>query len=198
MHLENKNSLFRERLTTGPKRWLVVLLIGMSFVLLALPWWMSFQDILTRTFLRWQWYGWLQGVVVPYQVRIIGGILRGLGMPVGVGLDYLVMNFGSGEEVVLHLAWNCIGWQSFVLMIITLIIGLAGRYTWRSKLLALSIGLMGTYLVNIFRLVLVVMIYYQGGQLWGRLFHDYSANLIAIAWVFGYWWYVYKQVLEEK
>ena len=183
---------------TNSKRILSRVIILGIFVLIILPFWTSFQDFLTRVVMGLGWYRNLQNVVVPYELKIVGTLLTLAGLPVRVGNAYIEWTKASGGNEVIYLAWNCVGWQTLVLFAITLMTGLSGNHTIASKGETLIIGVLGTYLINVFRLVLVVLVYFVAGRPFGIVFHDYFSNILTVAWLFGYWWFSYSYVLEER
>ena len=134
---------------------------------------------------------------MPYELKIMSTLINIFGVSAKSGNAY-IMYLKNGRPEVIFLAWNCIGWQSFLFLIVTLFSGLAGNFTKVSKLEVLLIGVLGTYLINIFRLVLVVLMYYFTGQGIGLVFHNYFSNLLSILWLFVFWWLAYTYVLREK
>lgn len=188
----------RLKVYSQSKRTLTNILILLILVLLILPFWTSFQDFLTRFIMRIGWYRNIQNVIVPYELRIIGSLLTLLRFPVRVGNAYIEWTRASGGNEVIYFAWNCIGWQTVLLFIITLFSGLSGRHTVLSKLETLAIGILGTYLVNIFRMTLVVIVYFFVGRPFGIVFHDYFSNLLTLGWLFVFWWFAYSYILEIK
>lgn len=173
------------------------LFIVLCVMLILLPFINSFQDILTRIVLHFKTYRVFQEMVVPHELRIMSTIINGLGIEAKSG-NAFIMYLKNERPEVIYLAWNCVGWQSFLFLIITLFSGLAGNYTKLSKLETLLMGVLGTYLVNILRLVLVVVMYYFTGRGVGLVFHNYFSNLMSILWLFVFWWISYTYVLVEK
>jgi len=180
------------------KKVLQKILLLTVLVMVVLPFWISFQDLLTRLVMGVGWYKNLQNVVVPYELRIIGMLLSLLGFPVRVANTYIGWTKASGGNEVIYLAWNCVGWQTLLLFGVTLISGLSGRHTLVSKLETLAIGILGTYLVNILRLILVVVVYFIVGRPFGIVFHDYFSNLFTLGWLFCFWWFSYAFILDER
>jgi exosortase/archaeosortase family protein len=167
-------------------------------ILVILPFWLTVQDILTRIVMSFSWYRLIQNGIVPYELRTIQTILHTLGFSTQAGEAYIQwVSHGQVKEVI-YLAWNCIGWQTFILFIVTLISGLSGNHTWSSKVETFLIGLLGTYLMNIFRLTLVIVVYISTGRLFGTIFHDYFSNIFTLCWLFFFWWLSYRYVLVEK
>lgn len=188
----------RFKVHSQSKRTLSTVLILVVLVLVALPFWTSFQDLLTRFVMRVGWYKALQDWIVPYELRVIGTILALVGFPIRVGQAYIEWTKTSGGNEVIYLAWNCVGWQTLVLFVITLFTGLSGHYTILSKAETLAIGILGTYLINMFRLALVVAVYFFAGRPFGIVFHDYFSNLLTLGWLFLFWWFAHGFVLESK
>jgi len=195
-NLEAKQLRFR--VFREGKRVLIRVLILAVLVLVFLPFWTSLQDALTRFVMKIELYKGLQDVIVPYELRVIGTLLTLGGLPIRVGNAYIEWTKTSGGNEVIYLAWNCIGWQTLVLFIVTLITGLSGKHSIFSKLETLVIGVLGTYLVNILRLSLVVVVYFIVGRPIGIVFHDYFSNLFTLGWLFFFWWFSYNFVLEER
>ena len=165
--------------------------------LVLLPFLVAGQDILTRVILKFEWYRLIQDTIVPYELSVCATLLGIVGETARGGPGY-VQYIKDGHPEVIFLAWNCVGWQSFVFLAITLISGLSGNYTRRSKIEAILIGLLGTYLVNVFRLTSVVWVYANYSRDFGRLYHDWLSNIFTMVWIIAFWWIIFRYVLEEK
>ncbi|KPJ70708.1 hypothetical protein AMJ51_01200 [Microgenomates bacterium DG_75] len=170
------------------------LIFALLAVMLAiLPFMVSFNDILTQVVERIGAYLWIQRVIVPWEVRMVGVTVRPL------GIDYLAHPEGmSVNGVYAKLSWNCIGWQSLLLLIITFAFGLRGSYTLLSKIEVVLIGLLGTFLVNILRMTITVIILAVSRPLFAVVYHDYLAAIMTILWLVGFWWFSYSFVLLPK
>ena len=193
-----KEEQLKFKVFSESKRVLSRVLILVVLVLIILPFWTSLQDFLTQLIMRIELYKSLQNVIVPYELRVVGTLLTLAGLPVRVGNAYIEWTKASGGNEVIYLAWNCIGWQTLVLFIVTLLTGLSGRHSVSSKAESLAIGILGTYLVNIIRLVLVVLVYFNVGRPFGVIFHDYFSNIFTLGWLFFFWWFSYSFILESK
>jgi len=171
---------------------------GIIFALLAvflaiLPFLVSFNEVLTHLVEKFNLYMWVQERIVPLEVKMVGVLVK----PFGV--NYLAHPGGmTVNGTYARLTWNCLGWQSLLLLIITLIFGLRGNYTLVSKIEAVLIGLLGTFLVNLFRLVVIVLLLAYARPLFAVVYHDYFAAIVTILWLFGFWWFSYSFVLEER
>jgi len=198
MTIQTQSKQLRFKVLTQSKKTLSRVIILAILVLLILPFWTSFQDLLTQIVMKVGWYRSLQNVIVPYELRVIGTLLTIAGFPIRVGGAYLEWTKEGGGNEVIYLAWNCVGWQTLVLFVITLITGLSGKHTLASKCETLAIGILGTYLVNVLRLVIVVVVYFFIGRPVGIIFHDYFSNLLTLSWLFFFWYFTYNYVLEDK
>lgn len=101
-----------------------------------------------------------------------------------------------GKSIII--SWNCIGWQSLILLLITLITGLQGPYYWGSKLHTIIIGVLGTFWVNIMRITVVVLIAQYVNTMWAMIFHDYFSTFITVIWLLFFWWFAYAFVLIRE
>lgn len=176
------------------KRVFQVALAALAIMLMILPFIVSINDILTRTVEKAGWYSWVQEVIVPWEVKLIGVAVRPL------GIDYIAYPEGfKANGTYARLTWNCLGWQSLVLFLVTLPFGFkGGNFTWLSKMEAFLIGLLGTFLINLFRITFTVLLLAFFRSLFAIVFHDYLAAVMTIAWLIAFWWFAYGFVLEEK
>jgi exosortase/archaeosortase family protein len=175
----------------------VTLFLILTLVLIFMPFLATFNDILTRVVINLKGYSFIREYIVPFEVRMVAVVLAVLGFDVSVTKEYVVL--GQTQPFFTEIVWNCIGWQSLLFFVITAAIGLQGdKYTNLSKIKAAIIGLLGTFLVNILRIVAVVLVAYSFGQFPAIIVHDYGSILAIIAWLFFFWWFSYSYVLEEK
>lgn len=169
------------------------ILATFAVMMIILPFMVSFNDVLTRIVENIGWYQLIQEKIVPWEIRMVGVMLKPL------RIDFLAHPGGmtvNGEYA--HLSWNCIGWQSLLLFLITVIFGLKGDYTLFSKAETFLIGLLGTFLINILRMTLTVILLAVSKPLFAVVFHDYLAALMTIIWLIFFWWFSYAFVLEDK
>lgn len=167
-------------------------------VFMFMPFITTFNDLLTRLVMRLDFYRFIQNVIVPWEIRMVGVLLYPFGFKPAIIGEYLAITRG-GNPFLIEIVWNCIGWQSLLFFLMTTFVGLQGdKYTNLSKFKALIIGLLGTFLVNLFRIAVVALVAYWFGQNVAIIFHDYGSTLAVIAWLFGFWWFSYSFVLEER
>lgn len=166
-------------------------------LLMFLPIFNTFNDILTRIVMSLDTYRYIQDYVIPWEVRMVGVLLYPFGFQPRVVGEYLAI--GNADPLLIEIAWNCIGWQSLLFFLMTAWVGFQGdKYTLRSKIKAWLIGFLGTFLVNLLRVTFVALLAFYFGQNVALIFHDYGSTLSIIAWLFFFWWFTYRYVLEEK
>lgn len=164
-----------------------------AIILLMLPFFTTFNEFLTRIMEKIGLYMIIQNYIVPYETRLIGVIL----MPFSI--DFIARPDGAiVNGIYLEFTWNCIGWQSLILLIVTLIVGLQGPYKISSKIEVILLGLLGTFFVNLLRISFVTILGAYWGALFAIVFHDYFSTFVVICWLFFFWWFSYSYVLEQK
>jgi exosortase/archaeosortase family protein len=176
------------------KRVFQIALAALAIMLMILPFVVSINDILTKTVEKFGWYIWIQHQIVPWEVKMVGVVVRPL------GIDFVAYPEGfTANDVYAELSWNCIGWQSLFLFLLTLPFGFkGGDYTRLSMIEAFLIGVLGTFLINLSRIVFTVILLVVSRPLFAVVFHDYLAAVITIVWLLAFWWFAYAFVLEEK
>lgn len=170
-------------------------IFGILAILLAvLPFLVAFNEALTKVIEEFVLYTWVQEKIVPLQVGLVS-YMSGL-------LGVKVLPYANGMLVkgrFLEMTWNCIGWQSLLLFGITLFVGLKGHnYTRFSKAETILYGILGIFWINILRLTAIVAIYNYLTPAYTYVYHDYFAAIITVVYLFVFWWFAYKYVLEEK
>jgi exosortase/archaeosortase family protein len=169
--------------------------IALSIILVILPFANTFNEFLTRIVENTPIYKFLEAYLVPYMSVILFVLLSHL-----PALDVKAIPQGvvvNGTDVIVN--WNCLGWQSYILFFASLLVGLqGGNFGKRSVVLAVSFGLSGTFLINIFRMVFTAALVGWWKGLFVILFHNYFAAFLTILWLFFFWWFAYKYILEER
>jgi len=185
------------RISSKTKETFGSIFIFIAIFLLVSPLITTFNESLTALIMKINFYQKIQNTITPPLIRMMAVILKSLGIKTQASLSSLSL-YKTGKKVILSVSWNCIGWQSLLLLILTFITGLSGNYLLSSKLRCIGIGVLGTFLVNIFRMTTVALIAFFVGKLPAVLFHDYIANFIPIIWFFLFWKFSFEFVLEKK
>lgn len=174
-----------------------LLLIIASVIFLLLPLVTTFNDLLTSVVMRLGLDEFLRGWVVPMETRMIAALIRLFGIRAAASQTSLYLTKGA-STLPIYISWNCVGWQSFILFLITLVTGLQGAYTRRSKVETVILGFLGTFLVNLLRLSVVCVVAYYVGQLPAVIFHDYGGTILILLWLFAFWYFAHGYLLEPS
>jgi exosortase/archaeosortase family protein len=161
------------------------LLVAACLILLALPFVTTYNDLLTAGAMRIGVVGPLQSVS-PIEARMVVALLQLFGIHVAAAGSQLVV-WGPGGPTNLFISWNCIGWQSLILLAVSLAVGLRGGHSREAGAQVILIGLFGTVLVNLLRVSIVCVLAATVGSAPALVFHDYAGTLMTIAWLFAFW-----------
>ena len=173
------------------------LILYAAIAFIVLPFITSFNQLLTKVIESLHFVNAIQSVAAPFVVKTLAVILRAIGMPTAVDGSYLYLT-GGWMPVKIYISWNCIGWQSFILFVFTMVTGLQGRYIRRSKLMTILLGMEGTFLVNIVRILIPTLLTYFVGYIPAIIFHDYLGTLLTLLWIAGFWSYAFGEILVKK
>jgi exosortase/archaeosortase family protein len=173
----------------------IVLLAACCLIVLALPFVTSYDDLLTATGIRLGIAGPLQSVS-PIEARMVVALLQLVGVRAAAAGSELVV-WGPGGPTNLFISWNCIGWQSLVLLALSLVAGLRGGSR-EAAAQVIAIGFLGTLLVNVLRVTAVCVLAATVGRWPAVLFHDYAGTLITIGWLFAFWGAVQRWLLADR
>lgn len=131
------------------------MLLALTAVLLVvLPFVSTFDDVLTQIGMRIGIAAPLQWIV-PAEVRVTVVVLGLLGIHAAAAGNQLVVWNSTGAPQTLFISWNCVGWQSLILLALSLLVGLCGPMTLGTRLQVIAFGFVGTVLVNVARIVVV-------------------------------------------
>lgn len=161
----------------------------------VLPFLVTANEVLTRIVEQNVLYLWIQQRIVPLEAKVMGVILMAFGYDFAFSPSNSIIVVNG---VNMGITWNCLGWQSFLLLFITLLVGFRGQYTKLSILEALGIGILGTFWLNIFRMLFTVFLAVHAPAVFRIVFHDYLAATTTVVWLFIFWWFSYSYVLEQR
>jgi exosortase/archaeosortase family protein len=170
---------------------LLALLCGL---LMLLPLVTTFDDLLTSWAMLLGADNPLQ-TIVPVEARMVVGMLGLVGIHAAASGSHMVVWDGGGAMHTLFISWNCIGWQSLVLLGVSLLSGLRGRHPLEARFQVIVIGVAGTMLLNLLRVAAVAGIAATVGVTPAVLFHDYGGTILLIAFLFVFWIFVQRWIL---
>ena len=172
----------------------IIMVAAVTFVIL--PFVTTFNEFLTKVVESLNFVSMIQGYVAPFIVRIVAAILLAIRIPASIDGSHLYLT-GGWLPLRIYINWNCVGWQSFILLAFTFVTGLQGPYKLRSKLMAVLIGLEGTFLINIIRILIPTLLAYRFGYLPAIIFHDYLGTLLTLLWMGVFWNYAFGNILTQ-
>jgi exosortase/archaeosortase family protein len=173
-----------------------VLLAVTAVMLAVLPFISTFDDLLTVVGMRLGIAAPLQWIV-PAEVRVTVAVLGLFGIHAGAAGHQLVVWNASGAPLTLFISWNCVGWQSLILLGMSLMVGLRGPMTLATRAQVILLGVLGTVLINIARITVVCLLAAIAGYLPAVLFHDYGGTLLLVAWLFAFWLIAYRWLVPD-
>ena len=160
-------------------------------LLMLLPFVTTFDDLLTSWALAMGTNNPLQAIV-PVEARMVVGLLGMVGVHAAASGSHLVIWDSAGSMHTLFISWNCIGWQSLILLGLSFMSGLRGRQSLEARIQVVLIGIAGTMLLNLLRVAAVAGIATTIGQTPAILFHDYGGTILVVAWLFAFWTFVQR------
>ena len=170
-------------------------LVAMTCALLMLlPFVTTFDDLLTTWALQLGANNPLQGIV-PVEARMVVSLLGMVGIHSAASGSHIVIWDGAGSMHTLFISWNCIGWQSLILLGISFVSGLRGHHSLEARAQVVLIGIAGTMLLNLMRVAAVAAIAATIGQTPAVLFHDYGGTILVVVWLFAFWIFVQRWIL---
>lgn len=196
--IQHDRPFSKQRFGSGLKSVWQVLLLILVFLLMSLPLFTTFNELLTRIAEVTGVYGLLAQHVVPFLTRAVSVILMPLGIDVKTTVSHLFIEPPGGSRTGVYFSWNCLGWQSGILLILTFLTGLTGNHPILSKIETVLLGLSGTFLINLLRIAVVVVTAYYFGTFPATLVHDYGGTMFTMLWFFFYWWFAYSFILETN
>jgi exosortase/archaeosortase family protein len=170
------------------------LLAAAALMLLLLPFVTTFDDLLNTIGARLGFEGMVQAVARP-EAHAVVGVLGWFGVRSVVAGSQILIWDAHGNAQYLLISATCIGWQSLILLGLSLLVGLRGPYSQVARVQVAIIGLLGTLLVNIARMSAVSLIAASGGFVPAVLFHDYGGTALIVVWLFGFWFAAQRWIL---
>jgi exosortase/archaeosortase family protein len=172
----------------------LTLLAVLCALLMLLPLVTTFDELLTTWAMQLGANNPLQAIV-PAEARMVVGLLGLAGIHAAASGSHLVVWDAGGAMHTLFISWNCIGWQSLVLLGVSFLSGLGRSHPIEARVQVIVIGVAGTMLLNLLRVAAVAAIAATIGATPAVLFHDYRGTFLVIAFLFGFWIFVQRWIL---
>lgn len=177
------------------------LFAGFAIILALLPLFAALNSFLTEGLNRAGWWRPIQSFIVPRQARMVAAAISPFGIDSRVTPGSRLSAFymiKDGAAIPVDLSWNCLGWQSALLLLVSLAAGLRGAFSNLSRVKCVLLGLTGTLLINIFRMSIITIGIYYVNSLAAQIIHDYLAAFLTLIWLVFFWWFSYSFILEER
>ena len=172
----------------------MTLLATACALLMLLPLVTTFDDFLTSWALQLGANNPLQSIV-PVEARMVVGLLGLVGVRAAASGSHIVVWDAAGTMHTLFISWNCIGWQSLLLLGVSFFSGLRGQQAVATRVQVIVIGVAGTMLLNLIRVAAVAALEAAWGHLPALIFHDYGGTILVIGWLFAFWFAVQRWIL---
>jgi exosortase/archaeosortase family protein len=173
-----------------------VVLVGVAAALILLtPFVATLDDLLAALAQRFGLDALVAGVAAP-EARVVAAALNLMGVHASSsGATLWVM---GAHPVKLVIGWNCVGWQGLVIFGLTLVVGLRPHEHWEASVHILTIGLLGTIVVNLARIILVSVLAADAGYYPAIFVHDWAATLFMVVWLAGFWAFAQRWILDWR
>lgn len=169
--------------------------------LMMFPFINSLNQLLVKVIEPLLFFKPVQSVLIPYEVKITRVILDIFSIPMtgyspGAIAISIISKNGSIEPIVI--AWNCLGWQSLLVVLASVAVGIRGKFTLMSKLELLAFAVLGTFIFNFVRLSVIFILFYHFGSGTAFLFHNFGSVIMTFTWLILLWWFAFSIVLVPK
>jgi exosortase/archaeosortase family protein len=172
-------------------------LIGVFFMINTFsPYTASFPNFLSLSSPIFPRSGFSIQDFVPFISSIVASVMQRMGYAVQMVVlpDSAVQMLVNGYGFLIY--WPCAGVYSLFIYTFVILLFLKGFPTsLRAKLGCFAIGAVGTFFVNILRLVSIINIYITQGAAAGDVFHNYYGELFFLVWIV---FYLFALVLVQR
>lgn len=178
-----------------------LIIIYFCTIMILLPVFAALNSFMTLSLEKSGWYKPIEKYIVPFQAKLVVTAIKPFGIPSKIVQGNVIASFfmiKDNAAIPVDLSWNCLGWQSVLLLALSLWIGLRGKYSFVSRVSCVVFGLFGTLLLNIFRMSIIAIGIYYVNSLAAQIVHDYMAAFFTLIWLFFFWWFSYKYILEAR
>jgi thaumarchaeosortase len=134
---------------------------------------------------------------VPFTSSIVAFVLQQTGHAVQMG----VLNSGGVQMLVNNayaflIYWPCAGIHSlFIYTFVILLFLKNANMSLGAKAICLTVGAVGTFFVNVLRIVSIINITITSGDVAGQYFHNYYGELYFLGWIV---FYLFALVLVQR
>ena len=125
------------------------------------------------------------GLFVDVTSILVKGLVELSGIPIKINKNIAVV----GKAIVI-IGSGCSGFDAFVIYILASLLLIYMRKSSRREAALLLLGAIGIIPLNALRIFILLVIGYYTGVSFLELFHSHLGDLMFVAYVFLYWWWV--------
>jgi exosortase/archaeosortase family protein len=168
-----------------------------SIALLVMPFFSTFGELLTNLAMATGFDALLGQWIAPAEVKLVHGALALFGLSSYPNGSMLSVSDGT-RGITLYISWNCVGWQTLLFLAVSMLTGLQGEYTMRSRIETALLGVFGIALLNVLRITVIALVAFHFGQLPAVIVHDYGSVIVTVVFLMAFWAFAYNALLERK
>ena len=115
---------------------------------------------------------------------------------IGASSDGPNITVAGAHPIELVIGWNCVGWQGLVLLGLTFLVGLRPQDGFEARLHVVTIGVLGTVIINLARIAVVSILAARVGYYPAIFVHDWAATIVTVMWLTGFWLFAQRWILD--
>ena len=128
------------------------------------------------------------------EARLVAVVLNLIG--IGASSDGPNITVAGAHPIELVIGWNCVGWQGLVLLGLTFLVGLRPQDGFEARLHVVTIGVLGTVIINLARIAVVSILAARVGYYPAIFVHDWAATIVTAMWLTGFWLFAQRWILD--
>ena len=180
---------------TSPTSFYALLLLGLlelyfqaPLLVRGLPIFMFVTAMLTRSVVIRHVMSVSSKAFVDVTSHLVHVLIKITGIPIGIRDNVATV----GKDIVV-IGFGCSGLDAFIIYILASLLLIYLRKSSRKEAVLLLLGALGIIPLNALRIFVLLTIGYYWGIPFLELFHSHLGDLMFIAYVFVYWWWVLKR-----
>jgi len=96
------------------------------------------------------------------------------------------------------LLWNCIGWQTMILMLVSMAVPLFGSFTFSSKIICIVLGIEAALIIGFLRIIIASLLNFYFGYRPAVVFHDWFGAPFMLAGLIVFYYLSFNYILVKK
>jgi exosortase/archaeosortase family protein len=166
--------------------------------LTTLPFINTINEMMTRVAVSTRLDRLIETNISPPMATLVATILTYVFQVKATSLGSSIYLIERSLPYNLQLDWNCVGWQSLLLLLLSLATGLQGEHCRLSKVKCILLGLVGNILLNLFRIAVDALLLKAYGPAVAIAFHDYATLPLTFLWLAAFWYLSTNHILSPR